>query len=95
MATAWPFGQGFHEYAHTAEPPRPVGVQCLGHLGFLSPGAVGGSGKSDSSLQLSDWLVGTVNGLAQPRRPPWEREPDSKQATFVLVSEEIEIRGQR
>lgn len=95
MVMVWPYGQGFHEYAYTAELPRPVGFQRLGHLGFLSPGAVGGSRKSDSNLQLSDWLVGTVKGLTQPRRPPSERELDIKQATFVLVSEEIEIRGQR
>lgn len=56
---------------------------------------MGGSDKSDSSLQLNDWLVGTIKGITQPRRQPSEFELDVKQATLVLVREEIEIRGQR
>lgn len=56
---------------------------------------MGGSSKSGRSLQLSDWLAGTINALTQALRLPLESELDIKQTTVVLASQGVGMNERR
>lgn len=56
---------------------------------------MGGSSKSGRSLQLSDWLAGTINALTQALRLPLESELDIKQTTAVLASQGVGMNERR